>query len=135
MIPELNNNGYLPAGIYPATLQEIEARFGTEPELRRVELQSLRWLLDIAPRADIRRIIVNGSFVTSVWEPNDVDCILLMDDKYNVDSVAARELEAGLPFLQVDVVNQEQFDYLVGQVYASDRDRIPKGMLEVIAWQ
>jgi hypothetical protein len=28
MIPAFNDNGYLPPGVYPATLAEIEARFG-----------------------------------------------------------------------------------------------------------
>jgi hypothetical protein len=98
-------------------------------------MQSLVWLVDLARRAGIRRIVVNGSLVTGAWEPNDVDCILLVDEQYDVASAAALELESGLPFLQIDVVNQEQFDYLVSQVFSSDRDRIPKGMIEVIAWQ
>jgi len=48
MIPDFNDDGYLPAGIHPATLEEIAARFGLEPELRRVQTESLRWLVDLA---------------------------------------------------------------------------------------
>ena len=36
MIPSFDEHGYLPPGIHPATLDEIEARFGRESELRRV---------------------------------------------------------------------------------------------------
>ena len=64
MIPEFNEDGYLPPGIHPATLDEIAARFGKEPELRQVQMESLRWLVDLAKRVGVQRIIVNGSFVT-----------------------------------------------------------------------
>jgi hypothetical protein len=36
MIPAFDEHGYLPAGVHPATLDEVEARFGKESELRRV---------------------------------------------------------------------------------------------------
>jgi hypothetical protein len=116
-------------------MEEIEERFGRESELRGVEMQSLRWLIDIARRARISRIVINGSFVTDIWEPNDVDCIVLVDEQFDVDSPAAVELASGLPFLQIEVVKQEQFDYMVAEVFGSDRDRIPKGMIEVVAWE
>ena len=35
MIPDFNDDGYLPPGIYRATLEEIAARFGQESELAR----------------------------------------------------------------------------------------------------
>jgi hypothetical protein len=77
MIPDFDDNDYLPAGIHAASLEEIAVRFGYEPELRRVQMESLHWLVDLAKRVGVRRIIVNGSFVTDKWEPNDVDCVLL----------------------------------------------------------
>jgi hypothetical protein len=55
MIPEFNDHGFLPPGIHPAGLDEIEARFGRQSELRRVQMQSLGWLVDIAQRAGIAR--------------------------------------------------------------------------------
>ena len=73
MIPEFDDRGYLPAGIHGATLEEVAARFGQESELRRVQVESLKWLIDLAQRAGARRLIANGSFVTDVVEPNDVD--------------------------------------------------------------
>ena len=45
-------------------MDEIDARFGHESELPRVQLESLRWLVDIAQRAGAKRLIVNESFVT-----------------------------------------------------------------------
>ena len=91
LIPPFDERGYLPPGIHPATLDEIEVRFGSVPELRRVQFESLCWLVDLARRAGVLRLIVNGSFVTETYEPNDVDCALLLGDNYPVDAAADAE--------------------------------------------
>ena len=88
VIPEFDDNGYLPPESAATLRAEIEARFGSEPEMRRVEMQSLRWLVDIARRASVRRIVINGSFVTDAYEPNDVDCVLLVDAEFLKDAIA-----------------------------------------------
>src|SRR5438445_11017518 len=88
MIPDCNDDGYLPAGIHPATLDEIATRFGRESELRQAQMESLRWLVDLARRAGVRRIVVNGSFVTDKLEPNDVDCVLLIGPEFTHDRAA-----------------------------------------------
>ena len=71
MLPDFNEHGYLPPGLHRATLEEIAVRFGKQSELRRVQIESLRWLVDLARRAGIERLIINGSFVTDALEPND----------------------------------------------------------------
>src|SRR5438067_1636841 len=98
MIPEFNDDGYLPPGIHRATLEEIAKRFGQEPELRQAQTQSLRWLLDLAKRAGVQRLIIDGSFVTDKWEPVDVDCVLLAGPDFPQDKAAELELRDGLPF-------------------------------------
>lgn len=132
MIPLFDEHGYLPQGIHPATLDEVEARFGCESELRRVQMESLRWLVDLAGRAGVMRLIINGSFVTEVFEPNDVDCVLLIGAGFPRDKAAETELLAGLPFLEMNLVNQADFDVLVEKFFATDRHSVPKGMVEVI---
>src|SRR5690348_13204683 len=104
MIPDFDDNGYLPVGIHPAGLGEIAARFGQEPELRRVQIESLHWLVDLAKRVGVQRIIVDGSFVTDKWEPNNIDCALLRAEAFPQDHSADAELWAGLPFIQMVVV-------------------------------
>ena len=74
MVPGFNEHGYLPPGVHGATLEEVADRFGQGSELRRVEMESLRWMVDLAWRAGVLRIVVNGSFVADTLEPNDVDC-------------------------------------------------------------
>ena len=62
-------------------------------------MESLRWLVDLARRAGAFRIVVNGSFVTDAYEPNDVDCALLIGANYPSDATADAELQQGLPFM------------------------------------
>ena len=132
MIPPFDEQGYLPAGIHLATLDEVGARFGCESEMRRVQMQSLRWLVDLARRAGVLRLVINGSFVTDVLEPNDVDCVLLIGSGFPQDQVAEAELVAGLPFLELSLVNQADFKILVDEFFATDRHSVAKGMVEVV---
>jgi hypothetical protein len=132
MIPAFDEFGYLPAGIHPATLDEIDARFGQLSELRRVQMESVRWMVDLARRAAAQRIILNGSFVTDIMEPNDVDCVLLVGRGFPQDQDAEAELRAGLPFLDIQIVRRRRFDKLVKLFFATDRFHVPKGMVGVI---
>lgn len=132
MIPPFDEHGYLPPGVHPATLEEVEARFGYGSELRRVQAESLRWLVDAARRAGVLRLVINGSFVTDVLEPNDVDCALLIGTGFPHNRAAEAELVAGLPFLELSLVNQADFDVLLDQFFATDRHSVAKGMVEVI---
>lgn len=117
-----------------ATLEEVEARFGRESEVRREQMESIRWLVEIAKRAGIARLVLNGSFATDAFEPNDVDCVLLLGPDDSRDKVAEEELVSGLPFLQIDLVEQRDFDIMVEVIFASDRSAVPKGMIEVKLW-
>ena len=132
MIPEFNDDGYLPVGIHSATLDQIAERFGTESELRQAQMQSLRWLVELAWKAGVLRIVVNGSFASSAYEPNDVDCVLLFDESYPTDAVADAELQTGLPFIQGGLALRDTFDYFVDEYFCTNRFGVPKGMIEVI---
>ncbi len=65
-------------------------------------------------------------------EPNDVDCVLLIGPDFPKDSAAEKELLEGLPFLDVSLADQADFDYFVDRFFALDRTRQEKGMIEVI---
>jgi len=131
VIPPFDDDGYLPPGIHLATLDEIAARFGQESELRRAQMESLTWLVDLARRAGAERLIVNGSFVTDEAEPNDVDCVLLVGRSFPRSPAVEVELRQGLPFIDLHVAEAEEFEYLVGTVFGTDRVSVPKGVVEV----
>jgi len=131
VIPPYNELGYLPLGIWLATLDEIEARFAKGSEVRRVQMESLRWLVDLARTAGVARLIINGSFVTDVLEPADVDCVLLIEAGFPQDRDAEEQLLSGLPFIELELVDRDGFDLLVSTIFATDRQQKPKGMIEV----
>jgi len=132
MLPEFDEHGYLPPGIYPATLAEVIERFGRGSEVREAQAQSLQWLIALCKSAGIARCVINGSFVTELAEPNDVDCVLLQGPTYRRRSAPARELRKGLPFLEIQIVKRESFEFLTGIMFGTDRDMLQKGLVEVI---
>jgi len=135
MIPAFDDSGNLPPGIHPATLDEIETRFGRGSEIREAQMQSIRWLMALVIRAGIRRVILNGSFVTDIIEPNDVDCLLVVDSGMQNAPQAAQadaEIRSGLPYLDIQIGGQNEFDFFAKWRFARSRDNELKGMIEVV---
>ncbi|MGH7177572.1 MAG: DUF6932 family protein, partial [Tepidisphaeraceae bacterium] len=87
--------------------------------------------VDLARRAGVQRIVLNGSFVTDIMEPNDVDCVLLASSTLK-DQAAEDQLQQGLPFLDIAFVRAAEFDFMVNQFFAFDRFRVAKGVIEVV---
>ena len=121
MIPAFDESGFLPPGVHSATLAEIRDRFGDSSEIRRAQMDSIGWLIDLAARAGVQRIVLNGSFVTDIIEPNDVDCVLLIGPGPAKDPAAEDELVQGVPFLDISLVGPTDFDYFVNRFFAVDR--------------
>ena len=65
---------------------------------------------------------------------NDVDCLLLIGPGFPTDAAAGAELSAGLPFLEMKLVGQADFDEYVNNIFGTDRRGVRKGMIEVIPW-
>ena len=131
MIPDFDERGYLPPGVHPAGLPELLSRFGGISDVRCAQGESLEWLITLCKTAGIARVVINGSFVTDVAEPNDVDCVLLIGPAYNGRSEAAAELERGLPFLSLEIVREVRFLEML-DFYATDRLGLGKGVVEII---
>jgi len=132
MIPAPNAIGELPSGMHPATLEEVEAVFVTTPRRRRL-FEGLRLALQNLRIAGVRRVFINGSFVTTKADPNDIDgCwewtdevhldlldpVLLdfaqarraMRDKYGVDFFLATWVEAGSGLTFLDFFQRNRAD-------------------------
>jgi hypothetical protein len=132
MIPEFDERGYLPPGIHPAKIEEIGQRFGAQSEIRQSQFESLCWLLELARKAKVLKFIINGSFVTDILEPNDVDCTLLIEESAPMDHELLLQIQDGLPFLDVQVANKIAYDIIVNTIYATDRWYVPKGVVEML---
>jgi hypothetical protein len=82
-LPEFNEAGDLPEGNHPASLAEVVARFGSGTAQRVAVTDRLRRLYQLAVATGrLDRLVIFGSYVSDVGEPNDVDVILVMRDDF-----------------------------------------------------
>jgi hypothetical protein len=85
-LPEFNENGELPPGVHPVSLEEACRRFAGDSPKRQQAVANLRRLHQLAAgTGKLLRFVVFGSFVTSNPAPNDVDVILLMCDDFHME--------------------------------------------------
>ncbi len=70
-------------------------------------MESVRWMIELAVRAGVQRIVLNGSFVTDIIEPNDVDCVLLVAPAAIADKEAMNELEVIISYLDISLFDQD----------------------------
>jgi hypothetical protein len=134
VIPPFDERGCLPPGIHLATLAEVLSRCGNGSAEREAQAESLTWLVALCRKAGIIRLVLNGSFVTDVPSPNDVDCVLLQGPAYDDESPEAAELGRGLPFLELKIVEGEEFSLYLDIIFGTDRHGRPKGVVEVTQW-
>ena len=90
MLPELTAEGELRPGVNIADWQEFGARFRSSSP-RRVWLSvRLRILLELAATGGkLRRIFVWGNFVTVKPAPGEIDLLLIMDEYFETERIAA----------------------------------------------
>jgi len=86
-IPERKDNGELVAGEHESTLDEIEALYGRFPERRKLLMHGLREAANNLEQAGVKRIWINGSFVTNKEEPNDIDGCWEYNDSVDLSAI------------------------------------------------
>jgi hypothetical protein len=95
-LPAFNAEGDLPPGVHRGTLSDVLQRFGQGTARRSsVAARLARVYRHAASTGRLARFVVFGSFVTAKAEPNDADIVLLMEDDFDLASVAG---EAALVF-------------------------------------
>ena len=76
-LPEFNEYGDLPAGVYQAGWDEVIERFGWGSWQRLRCTRNLGHLRGLAMRTGhLSRFVIFGSYVTAKPDPNDVDVIV-----------------------------------------------------------
>jgi predicted nucleotidyltransferase len=86
-IPNFNEQGLLPPGIYDCSLEEIGERFGTfqSTDLRPRLYEKLQaFLQQVRSTNLVIVVIVNGSFVTGKADPNDIDLIIVLPSSHDL---------------------------------------------------
>src|ERR1700693_6320306 len=103
MLPAFDDVGHLPPGVHPCSVAELVARFGSGSEERQAEISELLDFIEAARKAGVRRLMVNGSFVTGKLAPNDVDVVFLPGPDYPRAGPRLDDEELVWPFLQIIV--------------------------------
>jgi hypothetical protein len=141
LIPSFRPDGYLPEGLFPATLTEITTRFGTSSRRRRFLTIRLRRWAELAHATGVSRMFIDGSFVTSKKDPNDIDAVVMLANDFR-DQVLkenhnALELENMLLtrqpeelFAAEDARDWEEWIEFFSRTRESDERR--KGLVELI---
>jgi hypothetical protein len=114
MIPAFEKEGYLPAGIHLATLDEVEARFSYGIE--RVKLFSyLLKLIEDLKSIGCPAIYLDGSFATTKRIPGDMD-ICWEDEGIDYDMV-----EEKMPILfDLEYPRQNQQDKYKADIFPAN---------------
>jgi uncharacterized protein DUF6932 len=86
MIPSPHALGELTPGIHTATLDEIEAVFARIPR-RRTLFNGLLHAVQNLQASGVRRVFIDGSFVTTKTAPNDVDGCWEWHGAVNIDAL------------------------------------------------
>ena len=139
-IPDFRDDGRLPEGLHFATEAEVTFRFGgATPRRHRLALRLRRWI-ELARAVSAKRFLVDGSFVTTVPDPADVDAVVWLDDDFSTrisrGETAAVELEMMLLTRQPEEIygagNQRDWDDWV-QYFSQTReaDGRRKGLVEI----
>ncbi len=133
MLPAFDDFGNLPPGIHRCTVAELGARFGRGSDERETELIELVHFIEAARTTGVRRLLVNGSFVTDKLSPNDVDVVILPGPDYPGQGSNLDNDELAWPFLQIIVAADDaDFEAWASRQFATDRQKRPKRVVEVI---
>ena len=84
-MPEFNEEGLLPLGVYEADIDTIRNRFCTFGNLKKRNKlfeTFLKYLQLIKKHETTYEVYIDGSFVTSKDEPDDIDILLFYDFEY-----------------------------------------------------
>jgi hypothetical protein len=93
MIPDFRDDGYLPEGLHVATEAEVTFRFGSSTNRRRRLALRLRRWVELSRCVSAKRIFVDGSFVTTKPEPEDVDVVVWLPSDF-ANRISRGDIEA-----------------------------------------
>jgi hypothetical protein len=142
-LPDFNEFGDLPEGIHPASLAEVVARFGSGTPQRVAVTDRLRRIYQlVAATGYLDRLVVFGSYVSDVNEPNDVDVILVMRNDFRSEDCPAEpavlfdyarandELRASIFWIRPDMLLGEPLEQFLAS-WQVKRDGRRRGIVEI----
>lgn len=146
-LPLFRGDGWLPAGHYRTTWEEVIARFGDQAGSRRavVMLSLLRWRDEARAAGLAGLIILNGSFVSRKEAPGDFDLVFFYDEasekliksdnnvRMLIDMQACHKAGFRGDIFALPLSLQSISPLLCGMdMFDRDRQGQPKGVVEVL---
>jgi hypothetical protein len=142
-LPEFNERGDLPEGKHAASLAEVIYRFGAGTEQRATVTARLRRVYQLAVATGrLDRLVIFGSYVSDVAEPNDVDVILVMRNDFRPEDCppesavlfdhaqADDELGASIFWVRPDMLLGEPLEEFL-TFWQTKRDGGRRGIVEI----
>lgn len=144
-LPEFDELGDLPPGVYRVSWEEVVERFGVGTLQRMRCTRILSRIHDLAVRSGhLSRFVIFGSYVTAKPDPNDVDVILVMDDDFHRDelplemrglfdhAVAQARYGASVFWVKPSALIGDQLDDFIAH-WQVKRDSPKRGIVEVVS--
>lgn len=144
MLPEFNNLGDLPEGIYKATFEEVINYFGKGTPQRQLVTERLKRVYNLAQATGkLERFVIFGSYVTAKPDPQDVDIILVMSDDFREQDIdvnvfpvfdhlqSQEKLGASLFAIRSSFIFGETVDEFIAH-WQIKRDLGKRGIIEII---
>ena len=140
-IPGFNANGNLPPGLHRVTLEEIRIHFTWNAKRKRLLGGLIRALKNLA-QAGVKKVWIDGSFVTDKNEPVDIDGCWEYHPSVDVDRLDKVFLDLNPP--RTSMKKKYGVDFLIStrslldgqgktvlEFFQQDRDGNQKGILLV----
>jgi hypothetical protein len=142
-LPEFNEFGDLPAGRHVASVDEVLTRFGSGTSQRQDVTNRLRRIYSLAvTTGHLDRLVIFGSYVSDVAEPNDVDIILVMRSDFAIEqcpagglvlfdhALADEELGASIFWIRPEMLLGEPLEQFLAH-WEWKRDGGRRGIVEI----
>jgi hypothetical protein len=142
-LPAFNEFGDLPEGIHPASLAEVVARFGSGTAQRIAVTGRLHRIHQLAAATgQLDRLMIFGSYVSDVSEPNDIDVILVMRNEFRSEDCPAEsavlfdharandDIGASVFWVRPDMLLGEPLEQFLA-FWQTKRDGRRRGVVEV----
>lgn len=84
-IPKHSKSGELPEGEFKVSLEKIRASFGDGNPTRKKLMLGLEQACENFKNAGVKNIWINGSFITTKEQPNDIDGCWEYSDRVNLN--------------------------------------------------
>jgi len=136
-LPEFDEHGNLPPGLYRPNLNDVIERYSGENNLIRASrTQSLVEFMEFI-RPFAIAVYIDGSYITKKLSPNDVDIVVILPPNFNYSSPEGEKLSEYSK--SKDYSHLDIFPYIQGKQsheidkkvrgWTTDRDNNAKGIL------